>query len=311
MELRKLGRNGPQISVVGYGAWEAGGEGWGGDVPDDQVRDAIRAGIEGGMNWVDTAEAYGDGRSEELVGSVLRDHPDVMVFTKVAPFGTGTKPAEVKRAIRGSLERLGRDHVDLYQVHWPDEENVPVEDTWGAMAELQDEGLVRCIGVSNFDRDLVERCRAIRHVDSVQNQYSLLHQDDRTDLLPWLVEAGIGYLCYGPLAFGLLTGTIDETTEFDENDWRGGNGNESYYRQLFAPGRLEDSLAKVREANSVAGRFGVSLVSLALRAPLEVAGVTGVIAGSRNPKHVRANAEAGDLRLPSKAIEQLDASLPW
>src|SRR5438128_2611527 len=224
MEMRKFGSQGPEISVVGYGAWEAGGDFWGPNESDDKVIAAIHAGLEAGMSWVDTAEVYGQGRSEELVGQAIQGRrDDLLVFTKVAPrpVGSGFRPDEVKKAIRASLQRLGTDHVDLYQLHWPSDD-VAIEDTWAAMAELADEGLTRHIGVSNFNRSLVERCTDIRHVDSVQNEFSLLHQDDRGDLLVTLQELGTGYLAYSPMALGMLTGAIKKDHQFHEQDFRGG-----------------------------------------------------------------------------------------
>ena len=311
MERRTLGAKGPEISVIGYGAWEAGGSMWGEEIPDDEVLRAMHAAIDAGMNWIDTAEAYGAGRSEELVGRILAERRDeVLVFTKVAHFVSGARPQDVHRAIRGSLERLGADHVDLYQIHWPHEERVPVEETWGAMAEVQDEGLARCIGVSNFDRRLVERCLAIRHVDSVQNQFSLLHRNDEEGLLPWLAEQGVGYLAYGPLAFGLLTGAITKETTFAPNDWRsGGEWNLGYYRDLFAPGVIDRQLERVDRLRPIAERVGIDLPTLALRAAIDATGVTAVIAGSRNPRHVEQNARAGDLSLDDATLRDVRAVL--
>jgi aryl-alcohol dehydrogenase-like predicted oxidoreductase len=310
MRTRKLGTNGPQISVVGYGAWEAGGAQWGEDVAEQDIVAAIEAGIEAGMTWIDTAEAYGDGRSEEIVGRVVARHRDeVSVFTKVAPFASGTRPDEVKRAVRDSLQRLGLDHIDLYQVHWPDEETVPVEETWGAMAEIQDEGLVRHIGVSNFDRDLIERCLAIRHVDSVQNQFNLLHRQDADGLLPWLEEQGVGYLGYAPLAFGLLSGSITRNSTFHEDDWRGGGHGVGYYDELFAPGRLEASVERVDRLRTVADRVEIPLPSLAIAGALSDPRVTGVIAGSRKATHTVDNALAGDLQPDPTVLEMIEDAL--
>jgi aryl-alcohol dehydrogenase-like predicted oxidoreductase len=303
MRMRKLGREGPEISVVGFGAWEAGGDEWGPNVSEEAVLDAIRAAPDSGMTWIDTAEVYGDGRSEELVGRAIAGRRDeVLIFTKVAPEpeGSGLRPEQVRRAIRGSLRRLGTDHVDLYQVHWPDP-GVPVEETWGTMAALVEEGLARHVGVSNFDRDLVERCLAIRHVDSVQNHFSLLKQRDRSELLPWLAEQGVGYLAYAPLGYGLLTDAVTEKTTFPPHDWRSrGEG-------FFAPDQLPGHLRKVEAMRAIAERTGLSLATLALRWAVEQTGVTAAIAGSRNPEHVRANAAAGEEGLDPEVLAELDA----
>lgn len=305
MERRRLGTQGPEISVIGYGAWGAGGDMWGEAVPAERVKAAMHAAIDGGVNWIDTAEAYGDGRSEVLVGEVIRDRrDDVMVFTKVAPFATGTRPDEIHKAIRGSLERLGLDVIDLFQVHWPDEERVPVEETWGAMAACVDEGLARWIGVSNFDRDLVERCVSVRHVDAVQNEFSLLDPEDPS-FLAWLEERGIGYLAYGPLAYGLLTGAVSRETTFAPDDWRSGAWNLGYYERLFAPGVLERHLDTLDDLRAIADREGIDLSTLALRALIATPGVTAAIAGSRNPEHVRANAAAGDATLRDETLVEV------
>jgi aryl-alcohol dehydrogenase-like predicted oxidoreductase len=309
MDQRKLGNAGPEISVIGYGAWEAGGDMWGPNRSDDAVIDAIRSALHAGMTWIDTAEVYGDGRSEQLVArAVAGRRDDVLIFTKVAPrpSGSGFRAGEVRKAIRGSLGRLGTDHVDLYQLHWPDL-SVPVEETWAAMAELHDEGLATHIGVSNFDRPLIERCLGIRHVDSVQNEFSLFRQDDRRRLLPWLGDHGVGYLAYGPLAFGLLTGAITEQTTFHEEDWRSGTMGMGSYSRLFAPRKRRENLQKVDRLRPIAARLGIDLAPLALRWVIEQPGVSAAIAGSRNPAHVKTNAEAGDLHLDEKTLREIEA----
>jgi len=311
MERRNLGAKGPEISVIGYGAWEAGGSMWGEEIGDDEVLQAMHAAADAGVSWIDTAEAYGDGRSEELAGRFLAQRNDeILVFTKVAHFVSGSRPEDVHRAIRGSLRRLGVDHVDCYQIHWPDEEHVPVEETWGAMAEVQDQGLARYIGVSNFDLPLVERCLEIRHVDSVQNQFSLLHRDDAHDLLPWLADRGVGYLAYGPLAFGMLTGAITRETTFGPDDWRSGSEWDlGYYHDLFAPGVIDRQLERVERLKGISDRTGVDLPTLALRAAVDTPGVTGAIAGSRNARHVEANARAGDLFLGAATLREVEAAV--
>lgn len=310
MKMQKLGSQGPEISVVGFGAWEAGGTGWGAEVPDEQTIDAMRAAIDAGITWIDTAEVYGRGRSEELVGLALEGR-DALVFTKVAPAGAGTgfRPEQVKKAARASLDRLRRDVIDVYQLHWPDN-SVPVEETWGAMAELVDEGLVRYIGVSNFDRELIERCEKIRHVDSLQPEFSMLHQAGRHRFFPFCKENGTGIVAYGPLAYGLLTGAITADTEFDASDWRSGKSSFSYsYDEYYAPGVKEKHLEKVEQLKKIAERLDVSMAQLALAWVFHQTGVTGAIAGSRSPDHVRDNAGAGTITLNADDLAEVDTIL--
>jgi len=293
--------------VIGFGAWEAGGGSeWGESPPEEQVLDAIRTVFETGIDWIDTAEVYGRGRSEELVGRAIEGRRDeISIFTKVAPQpdGSGFRAAQVRSACEASLRRLGTDHIDLYQLHWPDERGTRVEETWGAMTELMDDGLVRFIGVSNFDRDLIERCEAIRHVDTLQQEFSMLQLEDR-DLIRWCGEQGTGVLSYGPLAYGLLTGAITSETRFDRGDFRGGDEEGG---SLFGAGNRERNLALVEALRPIAERLAITLAQLALAWNVAQPGVTAAIAGSRNPDHVRSNAAAGDVVLDAATLSELDA----
>jgi aryl-alcohol dehydrogenase-like predicted oxidoreductase len=311
VKTARLGRAGPHISVVGFGAWEAGmGREWGVAPPEDQVVNAIRTVLETGIGWIDTAEVYGDGRSEELVNRAIAGHrDDVLIATKVAPQpdGTGFRPDQIATACRKSLERLGTDRIDLYQLHWPDRTGVEVEETWAAMAALADEGLIRFLGVSNFDRDLIERCEKVRHVDSLQQQFSMLHLDDR-ELIRWCGETGIGVLSYGPLGYGLLTGAIGRHTTFSPGDFRGTEGWDAY-ESMFAPGRIEGSLAVLEAMRPIAERLGVTPPQLALAWNFHQPGVTAAIAGSRNPEHVGSNAAAGDIELDRATLAELEQVL--
>jgi aryl-alcohol dehydrogenase-like predicted oxidoreductase len=173
------------------------------------------------------------------------------------------------------------------------------------MAALVDEGLVRAIGVSNFDRGLIERCEAVRHVDSLQQQFSMLWLRDR-DLIRWCSERGIGVLSYGPLAFGLLTGAITAESRFERGDLRSGEEDAD---PLFRPGAFEKSLAVVEALRPIAERLGITLAQLALAWNVHQPGVTSAIAGSRNPNHVRSNAAAGDVELDEQTLRELDAVL--
>lgn len=307
MRRERLGSRGPDLSVIGFGAWEAGGGSeWGRSPPEEQVLEAIRTVFETGIDWIDTAEVYGRGRSEELVARAIAGRrDDVLIATKVAPRpdGSGFRAAQVRSACEGSLRRLGTDRVDLYQLHWPDERGVPIEETWGAMVALLDEGLVRSIGVSNFDRALIERCEAIGHVDSLQQEFSMLRLEDR-DLIRWCGEQGTGVLSYAPLAYGLLTGAITAETRFDEGDFRGGEEDGG---SLFARGHRERNLAVVDGLRPIAERLGITLAQLALAWNVAQPGVTAAIAGSRNADHVGANAAAGGVQLDEPTLTELDA----
>lgn len=301
--------------MIGYGAWEAGGTAWGPNASDDAVIGAMRAALDAGINWIDTAEVYGDGVSESLVGRAIRGRREGMfVASKVAPKeeGSGFRPDQIRKACESSLGRLGIETIDLYQLHWPDSTGVPVEDSWGAMADLQDEGKVRWIGVSNFDRSLIERCFAVRHVDCLQPEFSMLNRE-HADLIRWCGDRGVGVVSYGPLAFGLLTGAISLETTYPEGDWRGeersADPDDPDEVDVFSPNRLPAALETVGSISQVAARLGVSVAQLALAWNTHQPGVTSAIAGSRNPDHVRSNAAAGDLVLDEATVSELDSLL--
>lgn len=306
MRTQRLGSRGPELSVVGFGAWEAGGGSeWGVAPPDDDTVAAIASVFDTGINWIDTAEVYGDGRSEELVARAIVDRrDDVLIATKVAPApeGSGFSPTEVRRACEGSLRRLGTDRIDIYQLHWPDETGIPVEETWQAMGELVDEGLVRWLGVSNFDRALIERCESVRHVDSLQQEFSMLQRED-AELLRWCKGNGTGVVTYGPLAYGLLTGRIDASTTFPADDHR---TRKDY---LFGSGSRERNLRVVEAMRPIAERLGCTLAQLALAWNFMQPGVTSAIAGSRDSRHVADNAEAGSIELDGATLAELDAAV--
>ena len=309
MNTKQLGSKGPEISVIGFGAWEAGGKGWGPNPPDDQTIRAMHAAFDAGMTWVDTAEVYGGGRSEELVSRAVKGR-DVMVFTKVGPrpAGSGHDAAGIRAGAEASLRRLGVDMIDLYQLHWPDNQ-APIEETWTAMTALVDDGLVKHIGVSNFDQSLIEACEKISHVDSLQPNFSMLYREGREDLLPFCESNGTGVIAYGPLGYGLLTGAITAETEFGDDDWRGGGHGMRMYDVLFAPGKLEQSLAFVDSLRPIAERRGLTIAQLALAWVVHQQGTTGAIAGSRSPEHVAENAKAGSVLLEQRDVDEIERLL--
>jgi methylglyoxal reductase len=312
MRTRELASDGRRISVVGYGGWEAGGGYYGENPPDEEMIQAIQAGFEAGINWVDTAEAYGGGRSEELIGEAIEGYDEVLVATKVVmkPFGSGIDAAGVQAGAEGSRRRLRRDVLDLYQLHLPDP-SVPVEESWNAMAHLAEDGIVRHIGVSNFPLELVEQCERIRHVDTVQLHFSLLYRDDYRELQPFCHEKGIAILAYGPLGFGALTGTMTTNTRFADDDWRSGRVPVPVplYEQIFASGTFEHHLAEVEALRPVAGRYGMTLAQLALAWVVEQPGVTAAIAGSRSADRMRENAAAGSIQFSPAQVEEIETAL--
>jgi aryl-alcohol dehydrogenase-like predicted oxidoreductase len=306
MRTQRLGSQGPEMTVIGFGAWEAGGDAWGPNASEDAVVAAIRSAIDAGIGWIDTAEVYGQGVSETLVGRAIEGRRDeVLVATKVAPQpeGSGFRPEEIRKAVRASLDRLGIDRIDLYQLHWPDDDRTQVEESWQAMADLVDEGLVRFIGVSNFDRALIERCEALRHVDSLQQQFSMLWLEDR-ELIRWCGEVGTGVVSYGPLGFGLLTGAIDRERAAAIDDWR-----TSEEEPAFTPERLDAAFDLLDGMRPIAERLGCSLAQLALAWNWHQPGVTSAIAGSRDAAHVHQNAEAGDVDLDAEVLAELERLL--
>lgn len=306
MRTRQLGSNGPDVTTIGFGAWEAGGDAWGTNRSEEAVVDAMRAGFEAGMNWIDTAEVYGSGVSEGIVGRAVAGRRDqVLVASKLAPApeGSGFRPERVRAGCEASLARLGLDVIDLYQLHWPDATGVPVEDTWGAMAELQDAGTVRFIGVSNFDRPSIERCETIRHVDSLQQEFSMLALDDR-DLIRWCGERGTGVVTYGPLGFGLLTGAISREQAASVTDWRRSDEDGPFIDEKLGP-----DLAIVEGLRPIAHGLGITMAQLALAWNIAQPGVTSAIAGSRDAAHTRDNATAGDVELDDATLAKIEGLL--
>jgi methylglyoxal reductase len=312
MKTRELGVQGRRISVVGYGAWEAGGGYYGENPPDEEMIAAMRAGFDAGIDWVDTAEAYGAGRSEELVAIAIDGYPDVAVATKVVmkPFGSGIDAAGIRAGAEASRRRLHRDTLELYQLHLPDP-SVQVEESWEAMARLVEDGVVRHIGLSNFPLELVQRCERLHHVDTVQLHFSLLYRDDYQELQPFCEANKIAILAYGPLGFGVLTGTMTTETRFPNDDWRSGGVPVPVplYEQIFAPGTFERHLAKVDALRPIAGRNDITLAQLALGWVVAQPGVTAAIAGSRSSARIRENAAAGSIDLTRAQLEEIDEAL--
>jgi aryl-alcohol dehydrogenase-like predicted oxidoreductase len=322
MELltRPLGTSGMQITQVGFGAWAIGGGdwayGWGSQDDTDSVA-AIKHAIASGINWVDTAAVYGLGHSEEVVGRALREIPAAdrpFVFTKGGQVGDPTRPfaepqhnlrpESIRKEIEASLRRLGVERIDLYQFHWPDNIGTPIEESWGEMANLIKEGKVRAGGVSNFDVGLLERAERVRHVDSLQPPFSLIHRQSGADVIPWSAAHGTGVIAYSPMQSGILTEDFSRARveRMDAHDWRRRNPE-------FREPLLSRNLALRDALRPIASRHGVSVSAVAIAWVLSWPGVSGAIVGARSPQQVDGWIAAGNLTLTQEDLDEISGAL--
>jgi aryl-alcohol dehydrogenase-like predicted oxidoreductase len=306
-----LGRTGLELSRVGFGAWALGGGGWEwgwGAQSDDESVAAIHAALELGVNWIDTAAQYGFGHSEVVVGRALRGLAErPYVFTKCSqlegPGGTtvhSLKRDSIRRECEGSLERLGVDAIDLYQIHFPipDEE---LEEGWTTLAELRGEGLVRHIGASNFSVSQLERCERIAPVETLQPPYSLLDRGVEDGVLPWCDERDVGVLVYSPMASGLLTGrmTRERVASLPEDDWRRDDGR-------FQGEQLEHALELVERLRAIGDDHGAPPGAVAVAWTLAQPGVDLAIVGFRGPDQVEdLLPAAAELELTPEQLDEL------
>jgi aryl-alcohol dehydrogenase-like predicted oxidoreductase len=295
-----------ELTRIGLGGVEMGPEeGEPADV--DRALRVLAAAADAGINWIDTAEDYYETRNETLIGEALaRCEASFHVATKVGPNrgNSGFRPEQVRAACHASLQRLRRDHLDLYFLHRPDDV-VPLEETWGAMRELVEQGLVRAIGLSNYDIADIERCHAQRAVDLVQDGLSLVDHLDARERFSRCAELGVPVVVYEPLASGVLSGrTMEEVREIWK-DWAGFG----FYTRMLAPGRAERSEAVVDAIRPIAHRHGVSVAQLALAWVLHQPGVAWALAGSRDGRHVHENAAAAAIDLRA-SLGELEALIP-
>jgi aryl-alcohol dehydrogenase-like predicted oxidoreductase len=309
MITKQLGNTDLFITPIGFGAWAIGGSGWEfgwGEQDDTQSIAAIHRALELGVNWIDTAAVYGTGHSEEVVASALKtwSGPRPYVFTKCGLrwdeegyVRRDLTSRSIRRECEDSLRRLNVDVIDLYQIHWPTED---LEGGWRAMAQLQKEGKVRWIGVSNFNVQELRRAGAIAPVSSLQPPYSLIHTDVE-QILPYCVANNLGVIVYSPMASGLLTGamTRERAATLPASDWRS--------RDLeFQEPRLSKNLALVERLREVGARYGRPPGQVAIAWALRKPAVTGAIVGARNAKQVEGNVGAAELHLTDEEIAEIE-----
>jgi aryl-alcohol dehydrogenase-like predicted oxidoreductase len=312
LETRTLGRTDLRITPVGFGAWAIGGDdwkfGWGPQDDADSVA-AIERALDLGINWIDTAAAYGFGHSEEIVAKALGGKTDrPYIFTKcgLVPTGDGGAREDISRAsivaeCEASLRRLRVDAIDLYQIHWPADDIAEIDEAWAAMSELRAAGKVRHIGVSNFNVEELRRAGAIAPVESLQPPYSLVKRSIEDDILPYCRDHQIGVIVYSPMQSGLLSGAMTKTRaeNLPPTDWRSRN-------PLFAEPQLSKTLALVERLRTVGARYGRSPGEVAIAWTLRDPVVTGAIVGARSAAQIEGVIGAATLRLSAEDIREID-----
>ena len=307
MKTTTLGRSGLQVSRIAFGTWQLGGD-WG-QFEEDTAIAAIRRARELGVNFFDTAQAYGFGASERLLGKALRDEltrdrDQLVIATKGGLRMTDTglvrdaSPEWLRQGVDASLTALGVDHIDLYHVHWPDAK-VPVAETAGALRELVAEGKIGHVGVSNYNAEQMAEFSETLLVETVQPPYHLFRREIEDDVVPYSQANNIGVLVYGPLAHGLLSGTLNENTTFASDDWRSKSA-------VFTGDTHRRNLAAVRALEKFAANRGMTVSQLAIAWTLANPAVHVAIVGARRANHIEESIAAVDISLSSADLAEID-----
>lgn len=313
MKTRLLGNNGFEASVIAFGAWAIGGWKWGGSDIRASV-EAVHAALDAGVNFIDTAAVYGFGLSEKIVGEAIVGRPrgEIILATKCGLRWDVETPTlhfkgdkhsiyrtldaeSIRWELHQSLERLGTDYIDLYQTHWPDPQQ-DIEVVVNTLQALKKEGLIRAWGLCNENPERLTVAAQSGDLSTDQERYSLLDREQDALNLPICKEHGLGFLCYSPIAQGLLTGTIDEKREFKADDLRIGNPR-------FAKPVIEALNAVLAPVKSLAQDKSVSTEQLVLAWTLRQAGVSHVLVGARHAEQASANAIAGSLMLDAEEFD--------
>lgn len=314
MQTKQLGNSDLQLTPLGIGAWAMGGGGWQfgwGPQDDADSIEAIRAAVENGLNWIDTAAVYGLGHSEEVVARAVEGlSPRPYIFTKCArvwdenrQIGKSLKRDSVRRECEASLRRLKVDTIDLYQMHWP-EPDEDIEEGWETMAQLQQEGKVRWIGLSNFNAAQLERARRIAPITSLQPPYSIVQPEVETEVLPFCLQHGVGVIAYAPMKSGLLTGkmTRERLAALPEDDFRRRN-------PFFQDPMLGRALTVVETLRSIGDRHGRTPGEVAIAWTLRHPALTGAIVGLRNAGQLEGVIGAATFRLSE--AEAAEIATAW
>ncbi|WP_037065780.1 aldo/keto reductase [Pseudonocardia acaciae] len=304
---RTLGQDGPAIGAIGYGAMGLSGV-YGPSADADGIATIHRA-VELGINLIDTADVYGDGHNERLVGRAIADRRDrVVLATKFGggptePGGGGLgRPERVRGWLEASLRRLGTDHVDLYYLHRVDLAT-PIEDTVAAMAELVAEGKVRALGLSEAGADTVRRANAVHPIAALETEYSLFSREPERELLALARDLGITFVAYSPLGRGALTGAITGAADLPADDWRRRSPR-------FGEAHLDANLRITRALAPIAREHGIALAQLALAWLLHRGDHVVPLPGTRTIANLERNAEAATVTLTPAGLAAIDAAAP-
>jgi len=307
MKTKQLGKDGPMLSEIGLGTWAIGGQwewGWGPQNDQESIESIHRA-MDNGINWIDTAPAYGLGHAEEIIAKALKGkRPKFFVATKCGlvwdtngKVTNNNRPESILKEVEASLRRLHTDYIDLYQIHWPDA-STSIEDSWDVFIRLKEQGKIRFLGVSNFGVDLLAKCEGKSHVNSLQPPYSLLDRHIEKDILPWCQKQGTGVVAYSPLQSGILTGKFDKS-RLAKDDWRHRN---KYFKEPW----LSKNLQFAEELKSIAGRYDKSLIHLAIAWVLMNPAVSCAIVGVRRAKQVDEMLGGSGWELKRKDLEEIE-----
>jgi aryl-alcohol dehydrogenase-like predicted oxidoreductase len=308
MDLIRYGNTDLDVSTVVLGTWVTGGWMWGGADEQDSLNTIHRA-LDLGINFIDTAPVYGFGRSEEIIGKALRQHPgaeSVVIATKCGLewdpeqryIRRNSSPARIHQEVDDSLTRLGRDRIDFYQIHWPDP-NTPFEETMATLLKLREIGKIRHIGLSNFNCQQVMACQQTVPIQSLQPPFNLFERVAAEELLPYCQAQGIATLVYGGLCRGLLSGKFAGNESFPKGDLRRADPK-------FKPDRFKQYVNAVAQLKKLAEKYGRSMAQFALRWTLQQPGVTTVIAGARTPKQVEDNAGVSGWQIEKDDLIRVD-----
>ena len=300
MKTRSLGTTDIQITPILMGTWQAGKKMWAG-IDDEESIKAIQAAVEAGITTIDTAEVYGEGHSEQIVAQAVGKIRDRLVYASKV-FANHLKHDKVIEACERSLTNLQTDYLDLYQIHWPSgsfgNEKVPIEETMQALNKLKEDGKIRAIGVSNFNRTQLEEASQYGRIDSLQPPYSLFWRKIERDAVPYCVEHNISVLAYSSMAQGLLTGKFKPGHEFAKEDHRSAN-------VLFQGENFERAQNALEQLKPIAEKHNCTLAQLSL-AWLIAQPQTNAIAGARTAEQAQDNAKAASVDLSSEELQEID-----